>query len=154
MMNKTNIFYCLAGVVVCLALLACGGTYDEGETGTEAQGPPATQEQPEVRADRPATEDLKTVEVKLTEFGIDMPASLPPGKTSFRISNAGSAAHNFEIEGNGIEQKFDENLQPGETKALQINLRPGSYHIYCPVADHESKGMSLQLTVAPETTVK
>jgi len=54
--------------------------------------------------------------------------------------------HNFEIEGNGIEKRVGK-LNPGETKTLLVELKPGTYEVYCPVPGHKSHGMSLDLTV-------
>jgi predicted lipoprotein with Yx(FWY)xxD motif/uncharacterized cupredoxin-like copper-binding protein len=87
------------------------------------------------------------VEVSLTEFAIDMPTELPAGPTTFNITNAGSATHNFEIEGQGIEMELEENLAGGESGTLTVDLQPGTYEIYCPVGNHADMGMELELTV-------
>lgn len=88
-----------------------------------------------------------TVEVGLTNFNIDMPSELPAGSTTFEITNNGESEHNFEVEGQGIETELDQNLQPGESATLEVDLQPGTYEIYCPVADHADRGMQLELTV-------
>src|SRR6267143_722082 len=62
--------------------------------------------------------DALRVDVTLSEFKIDMPTSLKPGKTAFVAKNAGKKNHNFEIKGNGTDQKFISNLAPNETKVL------------------------------------
>ena len=62
----------------------------------------------------PGSEDAKTaatatnsakgsVEVKLTEYKIEMPSLIGTGATTFDVTNAGNETHGFEIEGNGIE---------------------------------------------------
>ena len=63
------------------------------------------------------------------------------------VTNNGTVAHNFEIEGQGIEEELEQNLQPGATATLQVDLQPGSYTVYCPVANHREQGMELALTV-------
>ena len=88
------------------------------------------------------------VEVSLTDFAIDMPAELPAGPTVFHISNDGQAPHNFEVEGQGIEVELEENLQPGESGMLEVDLQAGTYEIYCPVGNHADMGMELELTVS------
>ncbi len=40
-----------------------------------------------------------TIEVKLTEFKIDMPHSVGAGATIFKVTNTGKETHGFEIEG-------------------------------------------------------
>jgi uncharacterized cupredoxin-like copper-binding protein len=38
-------------------------------------------------------------------------------------------------------------VDPNETKVLHVDLKPGTYKVYCPVKDHEAEGMKLNLTV-------
>lgn len=91
--------------------------------------------------------DARKVEVKLSERQIDIPKRLEPGKTAFVVHNSGKEKHNFEIQGEGIEKKFFSDIGPNETKVLHVNLKPGNYKAYCPVKDHSSEGMSVNLTV-------
>ena len=97
-------------------------------------------------ANAQTTTSAAAIEVKLSEYKIDMPATVPAGSTTFEVTNTGKELHNFEIEGNGIEKRVGE-LNPGETKALLVELKPGKYEVYCPVPGHKSHGMSLDLTV-------
>lgn len=95
---------------------------------------------------------IPVVEVRLTEFTIEMPTTVPPGPVTFSVTNAGTMEHNFEVEGKSIEKKFDTNLKPGETKSLQVELPAGTYTIYCPLDDHQKRGMQLELKVAQQQT--
>jgi uncharacterized cupredoxin-like copper-binding protein len=87
------------------------------------------------------------VEVGLTEFEIDMPASIAAGDVTFNISNMGTFPHNFEIEGEGVEEVLPEDLAPGESGTLEVTLEPGTYTIYCPVEGHRGEGMETELEV-------
>jgi glucose/arabinose dehydrogenase/uncharacterized cupredoxin-like copper-binding protein len=89
----------------------------------------------------------ETVAVSLTEFAIDMPTELPAGPTTFEITNDGTIEHNFEVEGQGIEEELPENLAPGASGTLTVALEPGTYEVYCPVGNHENQGMLVELTV-------
>lgn len=91
--------------------------------------------------------DARKVEVKLAEHQIDMPKSLQAGKTAFVVHNAGKEKHNFQIEGQGIDKKFLAAVSPDDTKVLHVDLKPGTYKVYCPVKDHAGEGMKLNLTV-------
>jgi uncharacterized cupredoxin-like copper-binding protein len=96
----------------------------------------------------PAPAQAPTTEVGLTEYEIAMPASLPAVESRvFRVTNNGAIEHNFEVEGQGIEEKFDANLSPGETRTMQLDLEPGAYQVYCPVGNHRELGVEIQLTV-------
>ena len=88
-----------------------------------------------------------TVNVTLTEFKIDMPQTLPAGPTTFVVKNAGAATHNFEIQGQGIDQVFPSNLAPGDTQSMEVDLKAGTYRVWCPVDAHADRGMDIQLTV-------
>ena len=115
--------------------------------------------QPKAEAQRPSdtklssnsaptlTEQRGLVEVKLREFKIEMQTTLPAGATTFKVTNTGSDIHSFEVEGNGIEKELETKLEAGETRLLQVTLKPGTYKVYCPVDGHKMIGMSLALTV-------
>jgi plastocyanin len=91
--------------------------------------------------------DARRVDVTMSEYKIDMPTTLKPGKTAFVVKNAGKKKHNFEVKGNGIDQKFQANLGPNETKVLHVVLKRGTYAVTCPVDFHPQKGMKTTLTV-------
>jgi uncharacterized cupredoxin-like copper-binding protein len=88
-----------------------------------------------------------SVDVKLTEYKIEMPASVGAGLTTFKVTNAGEETHGFEVEGNGIEKALKPRLKKGGSSSLQVDLKPGTYKVYCPVHGHKMRGMFLDLTV-------
>jgi uncharacterized cupredoxin-like copper-binding protein len=87
------------------------------------------------------------INVIMTEYHFNMPATAKAGKTFFVIKNAGRKVHNFEIKGEGIDQKLSTNPKPGETQTLQMDLKPGIYAVICPVDFHTARGMKTTLTV-------
>lgn len=129
-------------------------------TGCPGEGGPGTEQADTTAMDTVQAADTMTadtiaagtavgdeVQVSLTDFSIEMPETLPAGPTTFRVSNDGAVEHNFEVEGQGMEEELEENLAPGGTGTLQVDLEPGTYEIYCPVADHADRGMRMELTV-------
>jgi uncharacterized cupredoxin-like copper-binding protein len=132
-----------AVVIVSLGLMlafsnAFGGGYSPAVNSPE-QGNPKTAAAPE--------STKGSVEVKLTEYKIEMPASVSAGATTFKVTNMGKETHGFEIEGNGIEKALEPTLKKGGSGSLQVDLKPGTYKVYCPVDGHKMRGMSLDLTV-------
>jgi plastocyanin len=122
---------------ILLGLIACsepGG----GGAGQTPAGETATS---------PAPAQATTTEVGLSEYQIEMPTSLSAGSQAFSVTNNGTIEHNFEIEGQGIEESFGNNLSPGEAQTMQLDLAPGTYEVYCPVDNHREQGMEIQLTV-------
>ena len=88
------------------------------------------------------------VNVTLSEFKIDMPTALHTGQTTLNVSNTGKFTHSVEITGNGIDQKLESTLKPGEKAALQLNLTAGTYTVFCPVGNHRDRGMQVTVTVS------
>lgn len=70
-------------------------------------------------------------------------SSPPP----FNVTNRSTHEHSFEVEGEGLEKALDRTLQPGQPAKLVVDLRAGTYQVYCPVADHEERGMTRPLVV-------
>jgi uncharacterized cupredoxin-like copper-binding protein len=92
------------------------------------------------------TPALPTQEVHLIEYQIHLPQSVPAGRIAFNVENGGKEDHAFEIEGNGVHQQTTV-LKRGDTTALEVNLPPGTYTVYCPVDGHRGKGMEGKLVV-------
>ena len=91
---------------------------------------------------------VKTIQVKETEFKLE-PAKITldkPGTYVFKAVNSGTTIHALEVEGEGIEEETEE-IQPGQSAELKVNLEAGTYEIYCPVDGHAEEGMEGKLTV-------
>jgi plastocyanin len=92
------------------------------------------------------------VEIEATSYTYS-PATItvPAGRIRFVIHNAADIVHGFEVEGQGMEEEIEE-IQPGATDSLTVTLEaPGTYEIYCPVEDHEQRGMIGTLEVEAAT---
>ena len=127
-----------AGIVSLGLMLAFSNAFGQGESQGSADTKTAAAVPDSAKG---------SVEVKLTEYKIEMPASVSAGATTFKVTNTGKEAHGFEIEGNGIEKALKPRLKKGESGSLQVDLKPGTYKVYCPVIGHKWHGMSLDLTV-------
>ena len=93
------------------------------------------------------------VSAKLSEWKVELSqATVPAGKVTFAITNAGNIPHAFEFEGLGMERKTAL-IQPGLMDTLTLDLKPGMYEIYCPVGadSHKHLGMETQLKVVRAT---
>jgi plastocyanin len=87
------------------------------------------------------------IEVQLTEYEIQMPDTIAAGRQTFHVTNAGKLNHNFAIEGNGFATKLSYDLTRGDSTPLTVDLKPGSYTVYCPVDKHRGRGMQRTITV-------
>jgi len=89
------------------------------------------------------------VRVRLAEWSVQLSVqTVAVGPVRFAVTNGGSIPHAFEIEGQGIERETPQ-IQPGDSTALALTLRPGSYEVYCPVGEgsHKKLGMVARLVV-------
>lgn len=92
--------------------------------------------------------ETNSVDVVASDFRFD-PSSVSvdtAGRTTFRLTNEGGTTHALELEGNGIEEETDE-IGPGESAELTIDLEDGEYELYCPVGNHRELGMEGRLVV-------
>lgn len=88
---------------------------------------------------------------RLVEWEIELPTETVPARdVTFRVTNGGTVEHALEVEGEGMEEETD-HLQPGESATLTVDLRPGTYEVYCPVVtdgvSHREQGMTTNLVV-------
>jgi len=91
----------------------------------------------------------QAVDVRLSEYAIDMPHTLPPGPTTFTLHNVGRKSHRFKLQGPGIEADLmSAAVDPGHTGSLEVTLQPGEYKVFCPIGSHAVKGMTMTLVVA------
>ncbi|HEX9983681.1 MAG TPA: plastocyanin/azurin family copper-binding protein [Thermoanaerobaculia bacterium] len=104
---------------------------------------PAEKDQPVNRAGGAAD---PSAEVQLIEYAIRMPQTIAAGRQKFSVENAGREQHAFEIEGNGIHTATQV-LSRGNSTSLEVDLKPGTYTVYCPVKGHKEKGMATTVTV-------
>ena len=94
------------------------------------------------------TQAAQNVVAKETEFKIALPkAAVHAGRVTFDVQNDGKIPHDLVVEGNGIEEKTPL-LDGGESKTLSVDLKPGTYDLYCSVPGHKEAGMDLKLTVS------
>ena len=91
--------------------------------------------------------DARKVPVTITDGGVQMPASLRPGKTAFIVKNNGSQKHNFEIEGENLDKSFWFAIAPKNSKTMQVQLKPGSYEAHCSIDAHANKEGKVKLVV-------
>jgi plastocyanin len=69
------------------------------------------------------------------------PASWTTSSGSKTVSNEGATLHNLTIEEAGI----DEDVQPGQSSTIDLDLEPGEYEMVCEY--HVAQGMTGTLTI-------
>ena len=135
-----------AAVTSCgvLALAGCGG----GGSKKSASAPASTPAQTTAKTTAaPAGGGAKAVTIDEKEFSLTpKQATAGSGAVTVTAKNVGTIAHNLEVEGSGVEKKTA-NIQPGSSAALKLNLKPGTYQMYCTVPGHKQSGMKGTIVV-------
>ena len=144
-------------LLLLVALVACvdetPDVSDQPARRTMSGEPPRTETQPldaatsDFPGNRPGGIATAQERVELNEYAIRMPQDLKAGAQSFFVVNSGKETHSLEIEGNGVELRLPADLARGDDASLDVNLKPGTYTVYCPVDGHRQKGMETKITV-------
>ncbi len=135
---------CAVAAAIAMSLVACGDD-DDDETASMGTGTGTQEEQPAPPPEKPVSE---TVTLTETEFAIE-PADVKvaeAGVVEFKVENAGGITHALEVESDDLEEET-EDIAPGDTATLTVELPAGTYELYCPIGDHEQQGMTGTLTV-------
>ena len=114
----------------------------------EAKGPETTTQATTTTTTSTTTSAPTSVPVTETEFKIALPkTTVAAGSYSFEVANDGQVEHDFVVEGNGVNEKTP-TIGPGKSATLKVDLKPGTYDVYCSVPGHKQAGMDLKLTVS------
>ena len=70
------------------------------------------------------------------------------GPVTFRVKNTGTMTHGFYVSGPGVD-KGAHDIPAGQEGQLTVTLKPGTYEVYCPLADmtHKAAGMAKKVVV-------
>ena len=96
-----------------------------------------------------ASASAQAVTVHLAEWKLTLSRdTVAAGPVTFRVTNDGTMTHGFFVRGPGVA-KGARDLNKDESATLTVTLKPGTYELYCPLADgtHRTAGMSKQIVV-------
>jgi uncharacterized cupredoxin-like copper-binding protein len=120
-------------------------------TEAEAKGPETTTQATSTQATTTTattSTSASSVPVSETEFKIALPKnSLSAGSYAFEVKNDGHIPHDFVVQGNGVDERTP-TIQPGKSATVNVDLKPGTYDVYCSVPGHKQAGMDVKLTVS------
>ena len=137
MKSRTIVVWFVAATVALSLAVGCSGE-QSGDSGGGGGNTP-TESKDSV---------VKTIRIEETEYSLKPTESTldKPGVYVFEAVNSGDTTHALEVEGEGIEE-FSEEIGPGESTKLRVDLKPGTYVLTCPVDGHEDKGMETTISV-------
>jgi len=91
----------------------------------------------------------KSVPVTEVEFKIELPSTnLSPGAYTFDLTNKGHIGHDLVFNGPGVSNEKTPVIDPGKTAKLTVDLKSGTYDVYCSVPGHKQAGMDVKVKVS------
>lgn len=95
----------------------------------------------------------QNVSVTLSEWKLRLSTdTVHAGAVTFEVTNRGNVGHALQIVGDGVD-KGTRQIGAREVATLTVTLKPGTYDVFCPLAEgsHKSAGMSKTLVVTAGT---
>ncbi len=97
-----------------------------------------------VAGSQPTELRIQMAEYKLTPNQL----TIDSGIYSFTAVNGGTINHALELIGSGVDVHTpDLAFAPGHSEAFTVTLKPGTYHVFCPIDGHRGLGMQATLLV-------
>jgi len=89
------------------------------------------------------------VQVLAQEFSFTLSrVTLPAGEVIVELVNRGEDAHDLRMERAGGTRVYAwPTVQPGTHVDREVRLVPGTYLLWCSIADHRARGMTARLVV-------
>lgn len=129
MISKTAI-----AVILLLSTIAAG-------CGSRGASPPPPAPQ--------TSRQEQVVGVFMREFEFEpRPLKVKAGMVHFRLVNRGTVDHDFAIPSlQGHNEHETHLVKPGETKIVEIEMKPGTYEAVCTIPGHKEAGMTIMIEV-------
>jgi plastocyanin len=113
---------------------------------------PETKEQPKEEApevSEPEPPSIPHIQVNAVEYSFSLSrTSVPAGKVVLEFRNDGQDPHNLNIApSEGPSEEPVGNTPSQGVDDVSLEMRPGSYTLFCSLPTHEAKGMKATLTV-------
>ena len=132
------------------ALTACGsnGGGDSSAASTSSSPSSAAASSSESAATSGASQ-AQAITATETNFKIALDSTdLKAGTYDIKVVNSGSTTHNLAVEEDGKTEATSDNLAPGESTTLTVDLGAGKYVFYCAIGNHRAMGMELTVQVS------
>lgn len=126
--------------VAATAAAGCGGGNSYGTTGSATTATTTT-------TTTAASGGMVTITEK--DFSLDpSTVTVAAGKVTFEAKNAGGTDHALAIEGNGLAEQQTDTVGPHDSSFITVDLKPGTYTMFCPIDGHRALGMKGTITVS------
>ena len=95
-------------------------------------------------------EQAPVVGVVMREFEFEpRPLKAKAGVVRFQLMNRGTVEHDFAIPALAAHEEHERHLlKPGETRVIELELKPGIYEAICTIPGHKEAGMVVTIEVS------
>jgi len=136
------------GMMAAVIFIAKESKSAETAGGTESTTEATTTQATTSTGSTTTTSAPASVKATETEFKIALPKNtLAAGSYAFDVANDGKIDHNLVVHGNGVDEQTP-TIHAGDSATLKVDLKPGTYDVYCSIPGHKQAGMDLKLTVS------
>lgn len=89
------------------------------------------------------------IEIVVREFAFEpRPLRVKAGTVRLKLLNRGSVEHDFAIPALAEHGEHEKHLvKPGETRIVELDLKPGTYTAICTIPGHKEAGMEVTVEV-------
>lgn len=138
----------IALMIVALPLVLIGCRREEPLTGRAPEPVAAASTETALTTADAKLAAEEPIAISIVEGGIVITSEPLAGATDFQVTNDGNQVHSLAIEGEGVSQSLEENLQPLETRTLRLlDLPAGRYQVFCPFPGHADDGETAVMNV-------
>ncbi len=94
-------------------------------------------------------DQVAAVGIVIREFAFEpQPLKVKAGTVRFKLMNRGAVEHDFAIPSLAGHNEHGRHLvRPGETKIIELDLKPGTYAAICTIPGHKEAGMVVTVEV-------
>ena len=125
------------------------GSAAEGSTAAETTQAAPTTSETETSSTQTTQSAPQSIDVKESEFKIELSSKdLKAGEYELDVDNAGQAPHDLVVKGPGVNDEKTPVIDGGKSAKLKVDLKSGTYELYCSVPGHKQAGMDVKVTVS------
>ncbi len=141
-----------AAVAIAAFLTACGGDEPADSEGSSAPAETSSESASPTTGSESGNADsgeTQTITASEDDFTISLEEdNLSAGMYEITVENEGSSTHDLVVERDGQDVAGTEEIPPGESATLMVELESGDYVFYCSIGAHRSMGMEIDVSVS------
>lgn len=125
-------------VAICIGVAGCGGD-DEKSSGSEST--------PAAKSTPAETSSAEVSKVAMSEYKFEPGSVTVKQGATISAPNGGALQHDLKLRQGGKVVGGTELADAGKSVDFKVDVKPGTYEMFCSVPGHEQSGMKGEFTV-------